>query len=131
MRPYDEWIIRAKSALDISKFKVTENVFYADLCAQAQQAVEKALKGLLIFYDVEPEYTHNIRRLVLEIRKHTEVDEYIEKTFDLTQYAHETRYPGDYPDVSEDEYKRVIEIANKCIEWVEIKIFEGSLEGNK
>jgi HEPN domain-containing protein len=56
---YKSWFDRAKSSLAISKNKFDERIFYEDLCFQAQQAVEKALKGLLIFHNVEPEKTHN------------------------------------------------------------------------
>jgi HEPN domain-containing protein len=48
---YKTWLDRANSNLIISKVKANENVFYEDLCFQAQQAVEKALKSLLIFYN--------------------------------------------------------------------------------
>jgi len=47
---YKSWLDRAKSSLAISKIKADENIFYEDLCFQAQQAVEKALKGLLVFF---------------------------------------------------------------------------------
>ena len=60
MERYDSWIERAKSSLEISKIAVNINVYYEDLCYQSQQAVEKGLKGLLIYYSVEPEFTHNI-----------------------------------------------------------------------
>ena len=51
---YKTWIDRAKSSLAISKIKLDENILYEDLCFQAQQAAEKAIKGLLIFYNVDP-----------------------------------------------------------------------------
>jgi HEPN domain-containing protein len=52
---YKIWLARAKSSLIISKTRTDEDVYFEDLCFQAQQAVEKALKGLLIFYNVDPE----------------------------------------------------------------------------
>jgi len=60
MERYERWIERAKSSYEISKTIINKNIYYEDLCYQSQQAVEKALKGLLIFYGVDPEYTHNI-----------------------------------------------------------------------
>lgn len=59
MERYDSWIGRAKSNYELSKNTIY-GVFYEDLCFQLQQAVEKAFKGLLIYYGVEPEFTHNI-----------------------------------------------------------------------
>jgi HEPN domain-containing protein len=66
MERYESWIERAKSCLEISKIAVNANVYYEDLCYQSQQAVEKMLKGLLIYYEVEPEFTHNIGILLNE-----------------------------------------------------------------
>jgi HEPN domain-containing protein len=65
---YNTWMDRAKSSLAISKTRYDENVFYEDLCFQAQQAVEKALKAFLIFYKVDPEKTHNLVALIKEYK---------------------------------------------------------------
>jgi HEPN domain-containing protein len=56
---YNTWMDRARSSLAISKTRYDENVFYEDLCFQTQQAVEKALKALLIFHKVDQ------RRLII------------------------------------------------------------------
>jgi HEPN domain-containing protein len=60
MASYEEWMKRARSSLELAKFSDNELVYYEDLCFQAQQAAEKGLKALLIFYGVEPEKTHNL-----------------------------------------------------------------------
>ena len=64
MARYEEWIVRAKSSLELAQSKIIQYIHYGDLCFQSQQAVEKALKGLLIFYNIEPEFTHNIGLLL-------------------------------------------------------------------
>ena len=66
---YREWLARAKSSMAIAKHKQDESIFYEDLCFQAQQAVEKAIKGFLIFFTVEPERTHNLVPLIKELSK--------------------------------------------------------------
>jgi HEPN domain-containing protein len=73
MERYESWIERAKSSLEISKIAVSVNVYYEDLCYQSQQAAEKALKGLLIYYGIEPEFTHNIGILLNELEKFTKI----------------------------------------------------------
>lgn len=61
MERHESWIERAKSSYEISKTVIKNSVIcYEDLCYQFQQSVEKALKGLLIYYGVDPEFTHNI-----------------------------------------------------------------------
>ena len=62
------WINRAKSCLELSQAQIVHYIQYEDLCYQSQQAVEKALKGLLIFYDIEPKHTHNIVVLLHELK---------------------------------------------------------------
>jgi HEPN domain-containing protein len=43
------WLKRAKSNLQIAKAgKVFEDILYEDLCFDCEQAVEKALKALLV-----------------------------------------------------------------------------------
>ena len=119
---YKIWLDRAKSNLKISKTKRDEDIFYEDLCFQAQQAVEKALKGLLIFYNVEPGKTHNLVTLLKELSKYTDVPEEVNETAILNNYAVQTRYPGDYTPINEDEYNTAVIITEKCVKWVEKKI---------
>ena len=116
---YKLWIDRAKSSLAISKNKSDENIFYEDLCFQAQQAVEKALKGMLIFYNIEPEKTHNLVLLIKELSKYISIPEEISETAILNDYAVQTRYPGDYTPIEEEEYKNAIKIAENCVNWIE------------
>jgi HEPN domain-containing protein len=129
MERYESWIERAKSSLEISKIAVNVNVYYEDLCYQSQQAVEKALKGLLIYYGVEHEFTHNIGILLNELEKVTEIPENIKETTKLTKYAVITRYPGEYDELTKENYEESIKIAKECLEWTENKIKES--EENK
>jgi HEPN domain-containing protein len=121
---YKTWLARARSNLIISKTRTDEDVYFEDLCFQAQQAVEKALKGLLIFYNVDPEKTHNLVSLIKELSKYTELPEEINETSILNDYAVQTRYPGDYTAVGEEEYNNAVVIAEKCVKWIEKKIKE-------
>jgi HEPN domain-containing protein len=118
------WLDRAKSSLIMSKTRNDENVFYEDLCFQAQQAVEKALKGLLIFYNINPEKTHNLVSLIKELSKHTELPEEINEAVILNDYAIQTRYPGDYTPIEEEEYNNAVMIAEKCVNWIDRKIYD-------
>jgi len=116
---YEEWIKRAKGSLDLAKTQIINNINYEDLCYQAQQAVEKALKGFLIYFTVEPEFTHNIEKLLEELEKFTEIPVNINEAAQLTNYAVTTRYPGDYDEITKQEYEEAIKIAQECLEWVE------------
>jgi HEPN domain-containing protein len=125
---YEEWINRAKSSLNLSKFAVNtvvnNDVYYEDLCYQTQQAVEKAIKGFLIYFEVEPEFTHNIDTLINELEKLTEVPDNVKRATELTDYAITTRYPGWYEEVTKEKYEQAVKIAEECLEWVEGRIKE-------
>ena len=122
MERYERWIERAKSSYEISKTIINKNIYYEDLCYQSQQAVEKSLKGLLIFYGIDPEYTHNIGLLLNELEKFTEIPENIKLATNVTKYAIITRYPGEYDKITKENYEESMRIAKDCIEWVENKI---------
>ena len=47
---YEEWLKRASSNLYIAKAGRINNVYLEDLCFEAEQSAEKALKALLIFF---------------------------------------------------------------------------------
>jgi HEPN domain-containing protein len=125
MERYESWIERAKSSLEISKIAISDNVYYEDLCYQSQQAVEKGLKGLLIFYGIEPEFTHNIGILLEELEKFIKIPENIKGAIILTKYAVITRYPGEYDEITKESYKESVQIANDCLEWIEKNIKNG------
>jgi len=122
MASYEEWLKRARSSLELAKTSNNELVFYEDLCFQLQQAVEKGIKGLLIYYGVEPEKTHNLSILLLDLEKHTEIDNEIKEILKLQNFVVQTRYPGEYAQVEKEEYDQSIIIAEKCLKWVEGKI---------
>ena len=124
MTDYREWIKRAKSSFKYSKAKIDDDIYYEDRCGKVHEAVEKAFKGLLMYYGAIPERTHDLRRLCLELRKYTIVPKEIELSVILNPYAVETKYPGDFEVVTEKEYLRALEIAQLCLDWVDIRITE-------
>ena len=129
MERYESWIDRAKSSYELSKATISNMIYFEDLCYQAQQAVEKSLKGFLIYFCVEPEFTHNIRKLLTELEKYVEIPENIKETIKLTNYAVQTRYPNDYEEITKEEYESSLIIAKNCLDWVENKIKD--IENNK
>jgi HEPN domain-containing protein len=124
MERYESWIDRAKSSLEIARTRYSNLVYYEDLCYQAQQAAEKAIKGILVYYNVEPQFTHNIGVLLEELGAYENISDEIKETIKLTKYAVQTRYPGEYDDITKEDYNESIMIAEKCIKWVENKIKE-------
>ena len=121
-----EWFQRARSNMARAKAgKVSPEILYEDLCYDAEQAVEKALKSLCILHEILFAKTHDIAYLIELLEKgDVEIPEEVKEGKMLTAYAVETRYPGDYIPVSEDDYLKAVRVAEKVIEWVEKRISE-------
>ncbi|MDR0823056.1 MAG: HEPN domain-containing protein [Endomicrobium sp.] len=115
---YNIWLTRAKSSLALSKMKTDKDIVYEDLCFQAQQAVEKSLKALLIFYNVDLKKTHNLITLIKELSEYIEISDKIKECAILNDYAVQTRYPGDYTSITKEEYDNAVQIAQNCVKWV-------------
>ena len=124
MDRYKSWLDRARSSYELGKMAGNNAIYYEDLCYQIQQSVEKSLKGLLIYYNVEPEFTHNIEILINNVAKFTAIPDVIKESIKLTVYAVQTRYPGEYDEITQEEYEQCLRIAKNCLDWTENKIKE-------
>ena len=120
----NEWVKRAKSNLLLSKIKkVSREIYYEDLCYDAQQCAEKSLKALCIFFDIKFPKTHNLSHLIELLKdKEVKIPKSVKKAELISDYSVETRYPGDYEEVDEKEYKRVVKIAEDVYNWVNKKV---------
>ena len=87
-----------------------------------QQAVEKAIKALLVYYDVEPPMTHSFIILLKAIARVDAYPNEIEKIIELEDYAVQTRYPGEYTPVDEAEYQMAASIAKNAVDWIKRRI---------
>ena len=63
-----EWLNRARSNLIRAKSKLS-GVYLEDLCFDAQQATEKAIKAIMIRRNVEFPYVHDLGRLLLRLEE--------------------------------------------------------------
>ena len=123
----NEWLQRAKSNMARAKAgRVSPDILYEDLCYDAQQAVEKAFKSVCIIHEIVFPKTHDIAYLIELLEKGgVEVPENLQNAKILTGYAVETRYPGDYEPVDEEDLRKAIEIAKEVLKWVKKEMDEG------
>lgn len=54
-----------------------------------------------------------------------EIPEEVQKAIDLTDYAVNTRYPGEREPVTKEEYEEALKIAESVYEWVSKIIKKG------
>lgn len=120
----EDWLRYAKSDLELARIEKPEGVLLENLCFHAQQAAEKTLKAVLIFLEIDFPRTHNIRTLLDLLPEGVDVPQEIEESAILTDYAVESRYPRDSEPVDDEEYRRVIGLAETVVSWAEKLIHE-------
>jgi HEPN domain-containing protein len=120
------WLRRARSNLALAQVGHREGVMLEDLCFEAQQAAEKALKALLIHLSGDYPRTHAFTLLLTKLETHVRVPASVRDVVELSDYAVQMRYPGDYYPISDEEYQRAVDLAARTVAWV-----EGQLQGEK
>ena len=119
-----EWLTRAKSNLLRAKEDIRlTGVFLEDLCFDAQQAAEKAIKGVLIHLGIPFPYVHDLAALLDLIEGAGQpIPKSVKEAGRLTRFAVVTRYPGLAEPVTREEYDRAVAIAEVVVEWAEGRI---------
>ncbi len=110
---------RAKSHLARARARIPE-AYLEDLCFDAQQAAEKAIKALLIRKEIPFPYVHDLVRLISLLEAAGEsIPETVQEAEALTRYAVVTRYPGIVEPVTEDHYREALAHAEQVLRWAE------------
>lgn len=115
----DEWLNRAKSNLLIGKISnPNEEIYLEDLCYEMQQCVEKSLKAILLYNNIDFPKTHDIAYLMTLIKNRTkiEIPEVIQIAKKLTSFAIQTRYPC-WNNIEVSDYTEAVEIAENVYNW--------------
>jgi HEPN domain-containing protein len=114
-----EWLRRARSNLARAQADIRlAGVYLEDLCFDAQQAAEKAIKAVLIGRSIRFPYVHDLTVLLgLVEQSGTTVPEVVREAGRLTRFAVVTRYPGIAEPVTQEEYERAVAIAEAVIDW--------------
>jgi len=115
-----EWLRRAKSNLIRAQQPRPEGVCWEDLCFDAQQAVEKALKALLVYYHIPFRFVHDIAELLTLLEQsNVNLPEDVRLAASLSDYAVAARYPGPMEPVTEEEYREAVSLAEAVLRWVD------------
>jgi HEPN domain-containing protein len=117
-----EWLNRARSNLVVAGAE-RPGIYLEDLCFNAQQAAEKAIKALLIQHNVEFPYVHDLAELLTLLEKAGHrIPEAIRQAERLTRFAVFIRYPGLAPPTSREEYQEALALAEAVVRWVEERL---------
>jgi len=121
----EEWLRRAMGNLALAKQRKPKEAYWEDLCFEAEQAVEKAVKAVLRFRGIDFPKTHDIGELLTLLdQSGQKIPQGFWKADSLTEYAVETRYPGPAEPVTEKEHRQAVALAEKIVKWAE-KIISG------
>jgi len=118
-----EWMRHAWSDMTIAKMVENDAIAPEIIAFHAQQAVEKALKALLIQRQVEFPRTHIIGVLLVFCKESGyKIEENLEEAATLSRYAIASRYPGETDPITRQEAKLAADLADQVINWVESQI---------
>jgi HEPN domain-containing protein len=121
------WLKRARSNLARARLLAGEpEVVYEDLCFDAQQAAEKALKAVLVHQGVAFPKTHALADLLTFVaRTGVTVPAEVRAATLLTPYAVEARYPGLWEEVTVADHQEALSVAQRVVAWAE-QVITGS-----
>jgi HEPN domain-containing protein len=112
-----KWLEHAMSDLVLAKTVKRDAILLNQLCFHAQQCVEKSIKAVLLFSGVRFPRSHNIKVLYELIPQNMTPQSLPGRISILTDYAVESRYPGDFEEITEEEYHEAVLLAEKTFTW--------------
>ena len=96
-------------------------VVLEDLCFQAQQAAEKAIKAVCRSRSLEHGFTHDLGELTdLLDEDGVQIPVEVDNAVILNRYAVQTRYPGLYPPLTEADWVEAIDLAKGVVGWASL-----------
>jgi len=119
-----QWFERGEHDLATAKNSITQEGYPDVILFLLHQAIEKYIKGYLIFYGWKLKKIHDLETLFTEA---IEFDKCFEKYLDfgrrLTAYYYEGRYPpGPIPEISNEERDNTFKIAQEIINMIKGKV---------
>lgn len=115
-----EWFERGKMDFESAKLIFTQKGCYEEVVFLIHLAVEKYLKGYLVFHGWKLKKIHDIETLLSEAIRYDETfEEFLDFGRKLTAFYYENRYPpGPFSEVSEEEAEEIINSAEKIIDKI-------------
>ncbi len=125
MKPKDkyikEWFIKAEHDLKSAELIFKKRKYYDTTVILLQQAVEKYLKGYLIYKGWKLNKIHDLSELIKEaIKYNKKFEKFIDLSLELTEYYFEEKYPFEIEDtgIDKDNLKDNFKITKELIELI-------------
>lgn len=103
------WLRYSTEDLDVARVLLASSPLAPrHVCWLSQQSAEKALKAALVLEDIVFPFTHDLDALRNRLPESWQVHTTHSDLAELTQWAVETRYPGDWPEVTPEDATRAV-----------------------
>lgn len=121
-KKFNEWLLMAQKDLKCAKILFEHDADNEIICFHSQQAVEKYLKGYLIYISGELHEGHNVIKLCKKAMTYDEsFGEYLKDLAFVNTFFLETRYPAVDPlIVSRNDTEECLRIVDRIFEKVDI-----------
>src|SRR5215212_5669541 len=112
------WLVHARSDLAAARvLRANPDILPEQAGFHAQQAIEKAIKAVLLARNVDIPYAHDVQDLVEEItRLGMAVPTEVTEAKALTRFAVEMRYPS-AEEIADGDIDEAIRIAEATVAW--------------
>ena len=119
--PAIAWLRRAHSDLALARHAAAAtDVLPEDAVYHAQQCAEKALKAMLLERIGQFPFVHDLSLLLEQLETDgMTLPAMVQRADELTQYAVQTRYPGDWEPISATEMRVKINLAAQILYWAD------------
>jgi HEPN domain-containing protein len=109
------WVQKAENDLTNATYMLTmeEDCPFDTVCFHAQQCVEKYLKALLTWLQIDFPKTHDLPELLLKVPQSFGLQEHLAGVSLLNRYAVEARYPGDWEPITREEAEEAVSLAER------------------
>jgi len=114
-----EWLVKGDHDIETAQFLFEKHGHTDIIGFLIQQAIEKYLKGYLIYHGWELKKIHDLQELINEATKIDKgFETFLDSCINISKYYVDTRYPGFPTRYSRQEIKKSLGTASKIIEKV-------------
>ena len=113
--PPETWLRYAVTDLALMQAVIDTSGPSGEICFHAQQATEKALKALVESQQIKVPYTHHLVVLYELAPAPPRPVVNMELLDRLTELEAQSRYPGEWPDPTDEEARWASELANTVV----------------
>jgi HEPN domain-containing protein len=117
------WLDHARSHLAIARQPKSAETLWEVLCYQAREAVEKALKAVLVAKAVQFRTEKDLVELLNLLESSgIEFPAHFRAVSELNDYLIATEYPGSFEPVTEAEFRAALRVAEEVYAWAEVEL---------